>query len=308
MSAQKKQTQLRGILGPVVTTFREDEALDLDAFAANVRALLAAGLDGVVVTGSTGEAALVEDEERVRLVAMARQLVPADRWLVAGTGAESTRQTVRRCRAAAAEGADLALVVAPHYYGGAMGTDALRAHYLRVADGSPIPVVLYNIPKYMHFHIPPALVAELSGHGNVVGIKDSSGDAALLDGYLEASSDHFAVLTGSAPGLLAALRAGARGGILAAALFAPSLALGVRDALRDGDEARAIEAQERFALVGREVVGALGVPGVKAALDLVGLHGGPPRLPLLPLDEAGRTRVGELLTAGGVEPISTPTR
>ncbi|HEX5581113.1 MAG TPA: dihydrodipicolinate synthase family protein, partial [Gemmatimonadaceae bacterium] len=257
--------QLAGIFGPVVTTFRDDESLDLDAFAANARALLAAGLDGLVVTGSTGEAALVDDEERVRLVALARQLVPSERWLVAGTGAESARQCVRRCRAAGAEGADLALVVAPHYYSGAMSADALRAHYLRVADESPIPIALYNIPKYMHFHIPPTLVAELAGHGNVVGIKDSSGDAALLAGYLEAASDDFTVLTGSAPGLLAALRAGARGGILAAALFAPSLALEVRDAVRAGDDEGAEAAQGRFVLLGREVVGALGVPGVKAA-------------------------------------------
>ncbi|HEY0970673.1 MAG TPA: dihydrodipicolinate synthase family protein [Gemmatimonadales bacterium] len=298
--------QLGGILGPVVTTFRGDESLELDAFAANVRALLAAGLDGVVVTGSTGEAALVDDEERVRLLALARQLVPADRWLVAGTGAESARQAVRRCRAAAAEGADLALVVAPHYYSGAMSADALRAHYLRVADGSPIPIALYNIPRYMHFHIPPALVAELATHGNVAGIKDSSGDAALLAGYLEASSGDFAVLTGSAPGLLAALRAGARGGILAAALFAPTLALEVRDALQAGDEGAATAAQERFALIGREIVGALGVPGVKAALDLVGLSGGQPRLPLLPLDGAGRARVRDLLAAAAVEPLAAP--
>lgn len=291
---------LAGILGPVVTPFRADAAVDLDAFAANVRAHLESGLDGVLVTGSTGEAPLVEDEERVRLLAMARQIVPADRLLVAGTGAESTRQTVRRCVQAGAEGADLALVVAPHYFASAMTLGALRAHYQRVADESPIPIALYNIPKYMHFHLPPELVVEMAGHDNVIGLKDSSGDAALLASYQASASDSFAVLTGSAPGLHGALQGGARGGILAAALFAPGLARGVYDAHQAGDAAAAAAAQARFAVIGRDIVGALGVPGVKAALDQVGLRGGDPRLPLLPLDGPARERVASLLADAGV--------
>jgi len=289
---------LSGVLAPVVTTFDPQGELIRSPFSANVRAHLAAGLAGVVVAGSTGEAALLDDDERNALVEWARADVPGDRWLIAGVGSESTRQCVRRARDAADRGADAVLVVAPHYYGSAMTVAALRAHYGCVADESPVPVLLYNIPKYMHFALDPALVAELAAHGNIVGIKDSSGDPALLGGYLAAQSAEFTVLTGSGGGLAAALAAGARGGILAVSLFAPELTLEV---LREhaGDAAEESEGAAQRALVplAREIVAGLGVAGVKAALDLSGLHGGPTRAPLLPLPPPERERVAALLRA-----------
>src|SRR5215212_2916237 len=142
--------KLEGILGPVVTTFHSDSGdVDTVAFANNITAHLAAGLHGVVVAGSTGEAPLLDERERATLLDAARKVVPSDRLLVAGTGAESTRTAVRLSRQAAQHGADAVLVVAPHYYGGAaMHSTALRTHYLEIADKSPVPVVLYNIPKY----------------------------------------------------------------------------------------------------------------------------------------------------------------
>ncbi|HET9010533.1 MAG TPA: dihydrodipicolinate synthase family protein [Gemmatimonadaceae bacterium] len=177
---------LDGILAPLVTPFDRAGELDEESFVANVRAHLAAGLHGVVVAGSTGEAALLDDAERARLVELARAAVPRDRTLLVGTGAESTRAVVARTRAAAERGADGVLVVAPHYYGAAVTSDALRDHYLRVADASPVPVLLYTIPKYMHFAIPAEVVGVLARHENIVGMKDSSGHAALLRGYLPA--------------------------------------------------------------------------------------------------------------------------
>ncbi|MFZ9899748.1 MAG: dihydrodipicolinate synthase family protein, partial [Gemmatimonadaceae bacterium] len=150
---------LHGIFAPVVTPFRSgSEDLDLDGFRANCRAHLADGLAGLVVAGSTGEAALLDEAERTALVAAAREVAPSDRLVIAGTGAESTRQCLTRCRAARDAGADAVLVVAPHYYANAMTLAALRAHYQRVADASPLPVILYNIPKYMHFALPAELV------------------------------------------------------------------------------------------------------------------------------------------------------
>ena len=284
--------RLAGVLAPVVTPFEASGALDAAGFARNARAHLAAGLAGLVVAGSTGEAALLDEDERDALVEGARDVVGAHQWLVVGVGGESTRQTVRRAERAAERGADAVLVVAPHYYGLAPGEAGLRAHFERVADASPVPVVLYNIPKYMHFTLPPALVAQLARHENVLGIKDSSGDSATLASYLAAQSDRFTVLTGSGAGLAPALAAGARGGILAVSLFAAELTL---EAGRGGDSGDA--AQAALAPLAREIVGTLGVPGVKAALDEVGLAGGAPRLPLLPLDAAGRARVHELLDA-----------
>jgi 4-hydroxy-2-oxoglutarate aldolase len=293
---------LHGIFGPVVTPFDANGDVDDAAFAANVRAHLAAGLHGIVVAGSTGEAALLDEGERMRLVDAARREIDGDRLLIVGTGTESTRGVIARNRAVAERGADAGLVVAPHYYGGAMTNDALREHYTRIADASPVPVLIYTIPKYMHFAVPSELVCELAEHQNIVGMKDSAGDASLFSRYLEAKSDSFQVLTGSAGLLTEALRMGADGAVLAAALFAPAIALEVRAAVQDGDVARTDAAQARLAPLGSRIVGAMGVPGVKAALDAVGLRGGEPRPPLLALDTLLRGELQQLLVAGGLSP------
>lgn len=283
---------LTGVFAPVITTFRgADEALDIAGFRANLLAHLADGLDGIVVAGSTGEAALLDEGERALLAATAREVVPRDKWLIVGTGAESTRQCLARCHAAHDAGADAVLVVAPHYYSNAMGRDNLAAHYRKVADGSPVPVLLYNIPKYMHFALPADLVAELAQHPNVIGIKDSSGDVAMLKGFLAAQSETFTVITGSGSALQAGLEAGARGGILAVSLFAAALSREVLAAVRAGDTARAAAAQARLKPMADVIVAKLGVPGVKAAMDHVGRTGGAPRLPLLPLGEAQRAEM-----------------
>jgi 4-hydroxy-2-oxoglutarate aldolase len=153
-----------------------------------------------------------------------------------------------------------------------MTSDALEAHFRHVADESPIPVVLYNIPKYVGFAIPAALVADLAAHPNVIGIKDSSGDRDQLAAYLKVQADGFSVLTGSGTAYQASMAAGARGGILAVALFAPEASLAVYDASGRADIAAALAAQARLTPLGATVVGSLGVAGVKAALDLVGLR------------------------------------
>lgn len=290
--------KLEGVFAPVISTFYADGGeLDVASFAANVRAHLNAGLHGIVVAGSTGEAALLDFNERSALVDATRELTPDDKWVIVGTGAESTRTCLAQTKEAAKRGADAVLVVAPHYYANAMTEEALRQHYRRVADESPVPVILYSIPKYMHFSLPGTLVAELAQHENVIGIKDSSGNKDILAGFLEAKSPTFSVLVGNAQIFHHALMNGATGGILAAAMFAPAIALDIYDNHRKGDMAAADAAQAKLVPLGAKIVGELGVPGVKAAFDRVGLSGGPLRLPLQPLDDKQAAVVDELLRA-----------
>lgn len=296
MSSKK----LEGVFGPVVTPFLPNEGFDVDAFLSNGAAHMDAGLDGLVVAGSTGEAALLEEDERRVLIEIARSVVPADKWLIVGTGAESTRACVRRCRDAADRGADAALVVAPHYYSSAMSPASLSAHYERVADESPIPVLLYNIPKYMHFRLEPSLVARLAEHDNVAGMKDSSGDLVGLTQYMESQGAHFTVLTGHGGTFAQALALGCRGGILAVGLFAPELSREVFDAHNEGRLEHAAEVQSRLTPLAAEIVARMGVPGVKAALDRVGLRGGVPRLPLLPLGDGDAGQLASLLRSASV--------
>lgn len=288
--------RLEGVFAPVVTTFLASNGeLDTTGFAANIRAHLDAGIHGIVVCGSTGEAALLDAIERGQLVDVARAAIPAGRPLIVGTGAESTRTCLKQTHDAAQRGADAVLVVAPHYYGAAMTERALSAHYRRVADESPAPVILYNIPKYMHFALPASLVAELARHENVIGIKDSSGNRELFASYMPAQSDSFTVLTGNGPMFLDALEMGARGGILAVALYAAALALDVYESFRRGEPESARASQARLTPGGAKIVGEMGVAGVKAAMDAVGLVGGPVRPPLLPLEPAQVAAVAELL-------------
>ncbi len=297
---------LHGILAPVVTPFTPAGEIDADGFVSNLGAHLGAGLRGIVVAGSTGEAALLDEDERLRLVELARAEVPRDRTLIVGTGGESTRAVIARSRDAAERGADAVLVVAPHYYGAAVGDDALEEHYVRVADASPIPVLLYTIPKYMHFAIPADVVMRLARHENIVGMKDSSGDAALLAGYLAAKSPTFRVLTGSGTLYGEALRLGADGAILAVALFAPERSLAVLTAHEQSDAPAALAAQAQLTPLAAEIVARLGVAGVKCALDVVGLTGGTPRPPLRPLSGTSLDTVRHL--ASGLAPEPTAAR
>ncbi|MEO7084535.1 MAG: dihydrodipicolinate synthase family protein [Gemmatimonadaceae bacterium] len=292
---------LKGVFAPVISTFSPANGeLDTDGFSANVRAHLDAGLHGIVVTGSTGEAALLDATERGKLIDATRALVPSDKTLIVGTGAESTRTCLQLTRDAAGRGADAVLVVAPHYYSSAMTTPALERHYRAVADASPVPVILYNIPKYMHFALAAELVADLAKHGNIIGVKDSSGNRDLFASYMAAQSNTFSVLTGNAQMFHHALQTGAPGGILAVSLFAAALTLDVFETHIQGDTVSAEALQARMTPLGAKIVGELGVAGVKAAMDRVGLAGGPVRSPLSPLDAAGLATVEALLRGAEV--------
>lgn len=294
--------ELRGVLAPAVTPFDTVTGeVDVVALRANLRAWLREELAGVVLFGSTGEGVLLDEDERVRALAAARDVVDPDRLLLAGTGAESTRATIRMTRAAAEAGADGVMVHPPAYFRPAMTPEALRDHFLAVADASPVPVVLYAVPpRFSTVELPAGLVGELSHHPNVAGIKDSSGDLKTLAALADACERRCAVLVGSGDSLYGALEVGAAGGILAVALLDPHGAAGIFHAYTAGDRARAGRLQERVARVHRRVVAALGVPGVKAALDLLGLHGDPPRSPLKPLRPRDAEQVREVLVSAGL--------
>ncbi len=295
---------IKGVYAPVITTFDSRGELDLDGFGTNLKAHLDAGLDGIVVCGSTGEAALLEEPERQRLVEMARSVIPPDKKLIVGTGGESTKTTIRRGKEAAERGATQCLVVAPHYYSSAMSSAALQAHYERVADESPIPVLLYNIPKFMHFKLEPDLVARLAEHDNIIGMKDSSGDMDNLPRYLQSQSESFGVITGHAGTWHKALQLGVVGGILAVVLFAPELALEIARFAKEGRATEGDETQRRLTPLALEIVGRMGVPAVKVAMDAIGLRGGPVRLPLLDSSPSDVALVKELLREASVASVA----
>jgi 4-hydroxy-2-oxoglutarate aldolase len=287
-------SDLAGVFAPITTPFDAATGdVSPQHLKDNVTRLLAGGLDGIVVAGSTGEAPLLTDDEHRRSVAWSREAIPPGKWLIAGTGAESTRAAIALTRSAAAEGADAVLVRPPSYFP-AVAARALANYYRDIADASPVPVLVYNIPKYTHVSLTPDLLQELSTHARVVGVKDSSGDLKNLAAYREAAPK-WAVFVGSASLLLAALDLGCDGGIVAVACYAPRLCADLAAAFYASDRAKASALQDRLTPLDKEVVGKLGPAGVKAAMDAVGLYGGPPRPPLAPIGPADRERVAQLV-------------
>lgn len=290
----------QGLLVPLTTPF--DPATGDVApvpLRSNARALLEAGVTGFVAAGSTGEAPLLGEDEARKVVGWLRDVVPDDRWLIAGTGRESTRATVAACRGAAEEGADAVLVRPPAYYTPAITQTVILDHFRRVADESPIPVLLYNIPKYTHVPIAESVLVGLLDHPNVVGAKDSSGDLKNFAAYC-AAAPAWALFMGSGAHYYAALEMGAAGGILAVACFAAAASVKIKLAFERGDKAAAGAVQEVVGPIGKEIVGTLGVAGVKAAMDAVGLCGGPVRGPLQDLPARERARVATLLREAGL--------
>lgn len=287
--------QLAGVFAPIPTPF--DSATGDVApvhLRHNVVRLLEAGLDGIVVGGSTGEAALLDAEEQRRMVAWVRDALPDRSWLLVGTGAESTRQAVALTRAAAAEGADAVLVRPPSYFAPMMSAASLADYYRAIADASGVPLLVYNIPKYTHLPVAAGLLQQLASHPNIIGVKDSSGDAKNLAAYRDANSE-WSVFVGSGSLLYAALELGCDGGILGVACFAAAACAELLAAFRAGDRARAGQLQERLGPLDKEVVGRLGPAGVKAAMDAVGLYGGPVRAPLASVAPGERERLARLV-------------
>jgi 4-hydroxy-2-oxoglutarate aldolase len=294
---------LKGIFAPTTTPFDASSGeVDAAGFRRNVQALLDTPVAGLVLFGSTGEGVLIDPDERAALLGIAREMA-ADRLLLAGTGAESTRGTIRLSRAAAAAGADAVLVHPPGYFRSLMTPAALLGHYRAVADESPVPVVLYQVPvPFRSVDLAAPLIGELSQHPNIVGVKDSTGDLAALRALGRTCADGFAVIVGTAAVLQDALEAGASAGILGLAAIAPLECTEIYRLWRSGEQEEAARIQAVAAPLHRAIVAQFGVPGVKAALDLLGLAGGPPRPPLLPLGPAERAAIEDAISSAALIP------
>jgi 4-hydroxy-2-oxoglutarate aldolase len=273
---------LAGIFPPIATAFAPDGALRPPP-AGFLEFLRDGGLDGVVALGSNGEAAHLTEAERLQAIGWVRSALPRPLRLIAGTGAESTRATIERTRAAAAAGAEAALVIAPSYFRRQLTAEALRVHYHAVAEVSPIPILIYNVPVHMGYDLGAEWIVRLAGHANIAGIKDSSGDITRLPRLREQLGSDFILLAGAGEKMVAALEAGADGAIAALANLAPHASAGIRNAWLERHSDQARQLQRTIAPLGEALTGGYGVPGLKAALRLLGYDHGDPRPPLPPL-------------------------
>jgi len=290
---------LHGIFPPIPTPFDHDE-VDLVSLGNNIERWMKTGLAGLVVLGSNGEAPLIEDEEAFRVLATAREHVPADRTFIAGAARESTRGTIASVRRAADAGADAVLVRTPSYFKSQMTNDVFVRHYTEVADASPVPVILYNVTIFTGVNLQPAAVARLAGHPNIVGVKESGGDIAQIGDLVAATPPDFKVIVGSAPTMYASFCVGAVGAVVAVASVVPDLCVKLYELVQEGRHAEAVALQRRLTPLARSVTGVYGAGGLKAALDLAGYVGGQPRRPLPPATPQAIEAIrGQLAELGG---------
>lgn len=291
----EREKSLAGVLPPVPTPFGPQREVHHLALADNLERWNAYRLAGYVILGSNGEIVYLTHDEKLALLETARKTIPPDKWMIAGTGCESTRATIELTRQAAEIGADAALIITPHFYGGKMTDEALTHHYFSVADASPIPVLVYNVPKFTHIDLDAQTVARMAEHPNIIGIKDSGGNITKLGDIVRLTGNDFQVLAGSAGFFFPGLVMGAAGGIMAMANIAPQQAIDIYDLFKKGQLNEATELQRRMIPVNAAVTARFGIAGLKAALDMLGYYGGPVRPPLLELKQNEKEQLRSIL-------------
>lgn len=291
MTRQETIKNLRGIFTPMITPFTARGKVDESAFRANLRFLSAAGISGVLVAGSTGEAPHLTIPERLRLVEIARAAVKPPAVLIAGTGLESTAHTIQLSREAAARGADAVLLLPPAYFKPFMRPDVLAAHFRAVADAVRVPTMIYSIPQFTGYRMDVAMLGRVARHPNIVGLKESSGDFSFVQSILRKAPRDFRVFSGAAAVLIETLKAGAVGGIMGQSNFAPSLCMAIYRKYRDGERDEAERLHKKLMILATEITAAWGIPGIKVAVSLAGGRGGEPRPPFMPANGVARRKI-----------------
>jgi 4-hydroxy-2-oxoglutarate aldolase len=291
---------IKGIFNPIPTPFVNDE-ISFEHLKANVKKYAETDLSGIVVLGSNGEFPYLTFEEKVQMIAAVRAELPSGKKVIAGTGCESTKETIQLTKEAAQAGADAVLVITPCYFKGSMNEAALTQHYLTVAENSPIPVLLYNMPGNSGINMSSKLVVKLSAHENITGVKDSSGNIVQIAEILAGVPADFSVFAGSGSFLLPSLMLGAVGGTLAVANVMPNECARIQKLFEQGNLEAAKAEQFRVLPVNAAVTAKYGVGGLKAAMDMLGYFGGEPRKPMLPLtDSAALADLRSILQKAGL--------
>ncbi|MCK9436373.1 MAG: dihydrodipicolinate synthase family protein [Synergistaceae bacterium] len=295
--------KITGIFAPVPTPFASDGSLDIEAWRINLRIWKESALDGIVICGSNGEMPFVTQQERVALTEIAAEEAGGKLMLMAGAHFPSTRETISCAKALAAAGAGSLLLLPPHYFKG--NQTAILNYFTEVADNSPVPIFLYNMPANTGVDIETETIISASRHSNIKGIKDTSGNMTKL-GYLAAAApEGFSVFGGTGNWFLAALSMGACGGTMAASILYPNTCRKIYTSFHENNMKEAMELQSKLLPVSDALTRRFGVPGLKAALDSKGMKGGPCRSPLLPVSDEVKKEIIKILDNSGLDKYET---
>lgn len=288
--------KLHGIFPPLTTPFAPDGTAALPKLRENIVRYNKTGLTGYAINGSTSESVLLKWNEVYSIWETARDAAAPDKILIAGSGAESTAETIEHTNRAASLGYAAALVRTPSFYKPAMTESALAEHYLRVADAARIPILVYSVPVFTHVTVEAPLVARVSKHPNIIGMKDSSGNVQGVAAIIAVAPKAFQTLVGSAATLYESLEKGAVGAILAVACAFPELCIEIYQASRAGEPAKAHSLAQKLIAPAKLFGPQYGIAGLKYALDRIGYYGGAPRSPLLPLGASAQVEIDAMLS------------
>lgn len=288
--------KIKGVFPPMITPFTENGDVDYEAHVKNIEKWNNTNLAGYLVLGSNSEAAYLNEEEKLKLIELTVKYAKKDRIIFAGTGMESTRETIALTNKAGKLGAHAALVLTPCYYGSSMTDEAIIAFFKEVADNSNIPVFIYNVTKFTHYNISVNAVKELSKHPNIAGMKDSNGDINQLVKFKSGVADDFNLMVGTAGAWYPALTLGIKAGIMALANCAPDECAQVQKYYDEGDHEKAVETYLRMFPVNNAVTATYGVAGLKYVCNLFGYSAGYVRKPLLPIKEDQQKSISKILS------------
>ena len=290
---------LSGVFPALTTPFSADGSVYVEDIKHNIAKYNTTGLAGYVAIGSTGESVLLSRKEVDTVLVAVKESAAHIMRLIAGTGAESTAETIDRTKRAAELGYHVALVKTPYYYKPMYKPEVFIAHYRRVGDASPIPVMLYSVPQFTGVALEAPEVGVLAQHPNIIGIKESSGNVQRAAEMLAAVPSSFQVLVGSASMMFPSMVLGAVGSILALASAMPEQCVALFEAVRRSEMETARALQATILPASKVIVSQAGIPGVKYAMDQAGYRGGLPRLPLMPLQEDQKKVIRELMAKVG---------
>ncbi len=293
--------KLAGVFAPIVTPFDGSEKIMFDALRDNILWYNTTGLRGYMPLGSNGEFQGLTDQESTMVLKTVCRYKSANKTVVGGCGRESAINTLEAIRRNADHGLDFAFILPPHYFATYMTDEHLYRYYMRIADSSPIPIVIYNAPKFAsELSLSTSLIAKLAKHQNIVGIKNSSPSEDLR--YIEAAQDDLVLLAGNISKLLNALKLGAIGGVISTASYLPELCCDLYESFSSGDMRRAEDLSVYLNSLSSKSIGPMGVPGVKLGMTLRGLVGGHVRCPLIDASEEQAVEVARLFTEYKISP------
>lgn len=292
---EKDMIDLYGVFPPIIVPFTESGQIDFTGFRNNLISWGKTDLRGVVFPGSNSEFPYLTEDEKIKLWEICiESMKSVGKLVIAGTGMESTSETIRLTKIAYKLGVDATLVIPPCFYKAEMKHNILLNHYLEVADASSVPLLIYNVPSFSGIDIQADTIIKLADHPNIIGMKDSSSNVVKTSMILSEKPD-FKVFCGSGGSLLPFLSIGAVGGIMALANFASLPLIDLYNSFNNHDLERAKKLQHLLVKINDAVTSKFGIPGLKYAMTQCGYQGGYPRRPLLPVDQNIKTCIDELL-------------